>query len=528
MWQFLNFKLLFGRYIFIFFLKFKRPPDPHCVFEIITVLRQWRCRDASLLTQCLYSHNRVLSDKPFFADIMAVVLLGRHIRTFPFWLLVVVIAASLNDSSSCWTRRDEDSTTWNVVAVSAATTSVTAFTTRRGASPKCRQLQHRCRSTTNNYRTTMMTAVGGGGDHQAQRQPQQQQQIEEERRKIVDRSTLVLLEHVNLNVPAQDLILPFYFDVLGCTMDPRKVENIHSNPDSSKKTLWANAGASQFHLPYGEVAQCIPGQIGLRYDSLTGLEQRMQQYPSAYKSSSILENGNCIRLVDHYNNVFYCRSSSTSRVSPDWKQPILSRHADDSSTDHDDIPAWKKEVMGVYGRDDYDSDDGCCRGIDYIEFKCPMGAAEKIALFYNGVFDATTFCVEATNNDDDSDKTMVAIIAIGKIDENGRADQTLLFRETNKAIPPYDGHHIAIYIGTSDADFAQAFGNAQWANIVWTNPRFADQAVTVNDAVQKWKQFRFKNIVDLNTGATIMELEHEIRSTQHGAWPGPRPMLVDY
>ena len=41
-----------------------------------------------------------------------------------------------------------------------------------------------------------------------------------------NRSSLRLLEHINLNVPTQEIILSFYFDILRCGMDPRKVENL--------------------------------------------------------------------------------------------------------------------------------------------------------------------------------------------------------------------------------------------------------------------------------------------------------------
>ena len=121
----------------------------------------------------------------------------------------------------------------------------------------------------------------------------------------------------------------------------------------------------------------------------------------------------------------------------------------------------------------------------------------------------------------------VAIIALGKIDSTGRADQTLLFRETTDAIPKYDGHHIAMYVGTSTADFEQAFENAKMANVVWVNPRFSDKAMTLDSATH-WKQFRFKDIVDMETGKKVFELEHEMRSIEHEAWPGPKPMVAEY
>lgn len=52
---------------------------------------------------------------------------------------------------------------------------------------------------------------------------------------------------------------------------------------------------------------------------------------------------------------------------------------------------------------------------------------------------------------------VVAIVAIGNVDSQGRADQNLI---------PYDGHHVALYVGESQADFDRAFLNADQAGIV--------------------------------------------------------------
>ena len=52
----------------------------------------------------------------------------------------------------------------------------------------------------------------------------------------------------------------FYFDLLGLTADPRKAENIAKG----KKTLWANAGIAQLHLPEGAPnAQPLDGRLTL-------------------------------------------------------------------------------------------------------------------------------------------------------------------------------------------------------------------------------------------------------------------------
>lgn len=318
-------------------------------------------------------------------------------------------------------------------------------------------------------------------------------------RNIVDVSTMTLLEHVNLNVPTQEHILPFYFEVLGCGMDPRKAANLE--PDAPKKTIWANCGASQFHLPYGDVAQRIPGHIGLRYDSLDALKHRVANLKS-YKSYEIgvdpRSDREFVKLVDYYDNVFYCRVGDP--VNIDKRQPIISP---------DETDEWGQKAT-KYGREESE-----CQGIDYVEFLCPEGTAEKIALFYESVFDATTTCVDVGGG------SRVAVIAFGEVDDVGKPDQSILFKETTKTIPPYDGHHLAFYVGRSAADFDACYKNSEIAGVVWVNPRFSDDADTLEKA-RKWKQFRLKDIVDMKTGEMIMELEHEVRSLEHEAWPGTR------
>lgn len=321
---------------------------------------------------------------------------------------------------------------------------------------------------------------------------------------VVDISTMTLLEHVNLNVPSHEYILPFYFDVLGFGLDPRKAVNLQ--PDAPKKTIWANCGASQFHLPYGDVAQRIPGSIGLRYDSLDGLKSRVAN-SAAVKSYEIgvdpRSQREYVKLVDQYDNVFWCRKGES--VNVDKVQPIIGPE----ETDKWGFYATK------YGRKESE-----CRGIDYVEFDCPPNSAEKIAVFYDSVFDATTTVVDV------GDGSKIAIIAFGRIDEAGKADQSLLFKETTSTIPPYDGHHIAFYVGESAADFDVCYRNAELVDLVWVNPRFSDDADTI-DKARKWRQFRIKNIVDMSTGETIMELEHEVRSVEHESWPGVRGAITE-
>jgi hypothetical protein len=363
-----------------------------------------------------------------------------------------------------------------------------------------------------------------------------------------ERSTLILLEHINLNIPQDhsEYVIPFYIHLLGCGIDPRRAENVVLNETTTssssststitttKGTIWANCGASQFHLPHGPTAQRIPGKIGLRFRSdcweefqrrvQTVLQQQQQQQQPPFSLSSVRSTtssmdrfGNTyIELTDAYDNVFLCRPDNNNdkdatvgvdhqhRLVDHLRQPIV------SVTDTDQWGA----LATNYGKEQSD-----CSGIDFVEFACPKGTAEKIALFYDACLDATVSVVSQDDGGGGGGK--IAIVAVGGSDDTRHtADQSLIFRETDpEMLPDYDGHHIAMYIGETVADFEQAYRNCELAGIVWVNPRFRDRADTIAGA-REWKQFRFKNIIDMETGATIMELEHEMRSVAHEAWIG--------
>lgn len=324
-------------------------------------------------------------------------------------------------------------------------------------------------------------------------------------------STLALLEHINLNVPNHEYILEFYSNVLGFGLDPRRAQNVVNGSG----TVWMNCGASQFHLPVGD-AQVIPGSIGLWYESLDGLKSRLEKYEDQeakpFAQHSVENKGEvneAVRIMDNYGNVFFCRKGGDSKgeneIIHTAKQPILYKTKEDIET--------YSSAAEKYGLDSVD-DESECKGVSYVEFLVPRGTTEKIAEFYDCVFDATTTCFNDPSNNDD-----VAIVAFGSIDEVGRSSQNILFRESDTELPPYDGHHVALYVGESKEDFEQAFKNILEAQVLWVNPRFSDKVTNLNTA-KKWKQFRFKHITDLKTGKKIFELEHECRSVEHDSWPG--------
>jgi hypothetical protein len=121
-------------------------------------------------------------------------------------------------------------------------------------------------------------------------------------------------------------------------------------------------------------------------------------------------------------------------------------------------------------------------GMPYIEFDVPPGAAPGIAGFYREVIETPA---ELTNGD-----AGVARVRVGK-------DQYFLFRETDSPLPDYDGHHVAIYI----ASFSGPYRRLKQRNLVSSedNPY----------------QYRFRDIVDPQTGRLLFAIEHEVRSLTH-------------
>lgn len=123
-------------------------------------------------------------------------------------------------------------------------------------------------------------------------------------------------------------------------------------------------------------------------------------------------------------------------------------------------------------------------GMPYVEFDVPRGAAPGIARFYDLVFGVASVLAQ--------DKASVTIPA--------GHNQALIFRESDAPLLPYDGHHIAIYV----ADFSGPH-------------RFLKQHDLISEESDE-HQYRFRDIFDLESGAKLFEIEHEVRSLRHPLW----------
>jgi hypothetical protein len=121
-------------------------------------------------------------------------------------------------------------------------------------------------------------------------------------------------------------------------------------------------------------------------------------------------------------------------------------------------------------------------GIPYVEFDVPVGAAKGICAFYPAIMEMPA----AMKNGDGT----VARVQVGK-------EQYLQFRETDRPQPEYDGHHVQIYI-TNFSGPHRALGQR---DLIYSedNPY----------------QYRFRDIVDLESGKHLFTIEHEVRSATH-------------
>jgi hypothetical protein len=81
-------------------------------------------------------------------------------------------------------------------------------------------------------------------------------------RTLDDVGNIVSLEHVNTEIPDQQIATLFYVAGLGLTRDPYQMVSLNN--------MWVNAGRCQFHLPsgkpqvvHGTTAVVIPGRAAL-------------------------------------------------------------------------------------------------------------------------------------------------------------------------------------------------------------------------------------------------------------------------
>lgn len=251
-----------------------------------------------------------------------------------------------------------------------------------------------------------------------------------------DVGNMVLLEHVNTTIPEQTPAQVFYLMGLGFTRDPYMNVGLVN--------MWVNIGEQQIHMPT-RGAQVLPGHVGLVVPDLEALKGRLESVRELLAGTKFdwSDEGGYVRAVSPWGNEFRAYQAG--------------------------------ERFG-----------GMRIGIPYVAVNVRRGAAAGIARFYEQVL-LTPAVVEQDA------QGAQARVFIG-------TNQELVFRETDAAIPPYDKHHIAVYL----ANFSGPLAWLRERNLVTEEPRN--------------HQFRFQEIVDPASGEHLHTLEHEVRGLHHAMY----------
>lgn len=249
-----------------------------------------------------------------------------------------------------------------------------------------------------------------------------------------DVGNIVEFGHVNVRVANQQQAIIFYAMGLGLTRDPYQRTGISN--------AWMNVGSCQFHLPVGK-PEVLRGVVGLVLPELDSLVQRLQAVAPLLQGTQFRfeQHGEVVDTVCPWGNRIRVHAPDPARFGP------------------------------------------LRLGMPYVEVDCAPGTVAGIARFYTEVLAApATLGTDADGN--------FVRIPIGLA-------ESLVFRETTRTLPPYDGHHVQISV----ADFSGV------------HRRLLARGLVTEESDQH--QYRFQDIIDLNTGRVLATLEHEVRSMRH-------------
>jgi len=276
-----------------------------------------------------------------------------------------------------------------------------------------------------------------------------------------DFGNIVLFEHINLEINDVFAATKFYCDFLGLTRDPFR--------NGSTLATWINVGYQQLHLPFSIQSQNFRGIIGILVPNIKDLIDRMdanefqisKEKPLLSIKGVDFENGKM--FIGPFGNKFFIHEAIHS-------------------------PPFRGSL-----------------GIDFMELPCSRGSSSSIGNFYKNFLGAL---VEKKELSREGDVVQAIDISIGQ-------SQHLLFIESDN-VPAYDGHHLCIYIH----NFSSVFKKLEKRGLIFMNRLQSDQCGTLTQALEKF-QFRFKDIIDEESGKVVYTLEHEVRSMFHPSYMRP-------
>mmetsp|Transcript_38084 Transcript_38084/g.68635 ORF Transcript_38084/g.68635 Transcript_38084/m.68635 type:complete len:399 (+) Transcript_38084:58-1254(+) len=318
-----------------------------------------------------------------------------------------------------------------------------------------------------------------------------------------DQCGVLLLDHFNINHEKgrHDVLKAFYFDFLGCAIDPRKYDNYLAG----KKTVWANIGMQQFHLSEGKPdAQVFDGMITLVYDNLEGLMDRYNDFLddderfAPLKETEFLVGivDDMMMVTDPWGSQFVILPSDDpieDRAAHVGAQPMMEGHEPSEGLALEDLTVYVEHGANL---------EGIGRFYDYVlgaptieelssdeSISVAMGERQTLTFQYHP--DGPN--VDVTHHDYSYDL------------KDGDVDASLPEYPTN------NGPHISLYV----TNLSNAYKTAEEMGVLYVNPRFKRRAYTEEQAIDQC-MFRIIEIYDPldEKRDVIVSLEHEVRSAK--------------
>ena len=319
---------------------------------------------------------------------------------------------------------------------------------------------------------------------------------------------VLLMDHLNINHEKgrHDALKAFYFDFLGCSVDPRKYDNYLEG----KNTLWANAGLHQFHLPEGNPhAQVFNGMITLIHEDLDGLMEKYNEYLDGderlkpLKDTEFLvgivgddDDDDIMLVTDPWGTEFCILPSddpAEDRAAHIGSQPVVTLDVPSRALAMEDITVYVSHDVNLDGIGRFYEHILGARTIDELSSEASICIAmgERQTLTFQHHPDGPE--TEIFHHDFGHDQIMKEIEA--------DTDAT--------SYPANFGPHISLYV----TNIAEAYSRAEKLGVLYVNTRFKRLAYTQDDAIDQC-MFRLINIIDPldNKREIILRLEHEVRS----------------
>ena len=335
---------------------------------------------------------------------------------------------------------------------------------------------------------------------------------------------VLLMDHFNINHEKgrHDALKAFYFDFLGCSIDPRKQENIKLGSN----TLWANvgkctrthptvsssrsislfvihliyichSGLHQFHLPEGKPdAQVFDGVITLIHEDLSALMERYNDYLDGDEKFAPLTDSEFLvgvvddtlmMVTDPWGNEFSIMSTDDpeqDRASDIGAQPLIEGHEPSEGLKIEDLTVYIPHDANLEGIGRFYQH---VLGAPAIE---ELGSESSISISM-GERQTLTFQYHP-----DGPNTEVC-------------HHDFSYDAQDETFPSNYGPHISLYV----TDLGKAYQRAANLGVSYVNPRFKRRAYSEEEALDQC-MFRLIEIIDPldEDKEVILYLEHEVRS----------------